>query len=154
MRDVAAESYEIVRGTLGALRSSTTPFLSSLLNERSSLIVKQGNFKYTFQEEGQPCPLPPLVLHNSYYIYKEAINNINKHSEAQNVEGKLVWGSHDLTIVIKDDGKGFFSGLLNSEGHYGLDIMRERAELIHGRLDIQSQIGKGTLLTIWIPLNQ
>lgn len=154
MRDVAEESYELVRGTLAALRSSTTPYLSSLLNERSKLLLKQGNFNYSFQEQGQPRPLPPLVLHNTYYIVKEAINNISQHAAAQNVESILIWGNKDLTIIITDDGKGFNPDHLNLQGHFGLAIMQERAALIHGKLDIQSQIGNGTKLTIWIPIKQ
>ncbi len=154
MRDVAEESYELVRGTLAALRSSTTPYLSSLFNERSKLLLKQGNFNYSFQEQGQPRPLPPLVLHNTYYIVKEAINNISQHAAAQNVESKLIWGNRDLTIIITDDGTGFNPDHLDLQGHFGLAIMHERAALIDGKLDIQSQIGNGTKLTIWIPIKQ
>ena len=153
MRDVAGESYEIVRDTLDALRSSTSPFLSSLLNHQSNLIARQGSFSYSFREIGQPRPLSTLVLHNTYYICKEAINNINKHSAAHNVEGKLIWGEKDLMIEISDDGKGFNAQDPFDSNHYGLSIMNERVNQINGRLDICSENGMGTKLTVWIPIN-
>lgn len=151
MRDAAEESFEIIRGTLAALRSSTTPYLSSLINERSKMILKRKNFHYTFREDGQPRPLPPLVLHNTYFIVQEAINNVSKHAMAQNVDVSLVWGNRDLMVKIKDDGVGFDPDQLDTQVHFGLGIMRDRVALVRGKLNIQSAPGQGTEITLWVP---
>jgi signal transduction histidine kinase len=151
LRDVANESYAMVRETLGAIRSSTSPFLSSLLNHQSRLVAAQGNFEYKFLETGQPRPLSPLVLHNTYFICKEAINNIARHSAATCVEGRLDWGTDDLTITITDNGRGFDENKVDEQHHFGINIMRERIAVIHGRFDIHSSLGEGTQVTIWLP---
>ena len=152
MRDVAMVSYEIVRGSLKDLRTSSTPYLSSLLNHQSKLIGSNYKFEYKFSETGQPRPLPPQILQNTYFICKEAINNIAKHSGASQVEGKLIWESQNLTIEITDNGKGFDPKSINPQGHYGLSIMLERVQRINGSFDIQSAIGAGTKVTICIPI--
>ena len=58
-------------------------------------------------------------------------------------------------IEIRDDGIGFASAeILLKTGHYGLLGMRERARLCGGQLDIESAVGKGTLLRLGLPLAQ
>jgi len=115
--------------------------------------VVDGNFEYQFSETGQPRSLPPMVLQNTFFICKEAINNIAKHSHASQVEGKLIWGKDDLTIEITDNGIGFDLNSIDPQGHYGLSIMQERVNQIHGNFQIQSEPGAGTKVTIWIPIN-
>ncbi len=92
MRDIVAVSYQIVRDSLNDLHCSTTPYLSSLLNHQSGLAAVNSQFEYHFTETGEPRPLPPPIIHQTYFICKEAINNIAKHSGASIVEGKLTWG--------------------------------------------------------------
>jgi len=154
MRDVADVSFEILRGTLDSLHASTTPYLSNLLNNQSRLAAVDGEFQYKFTEIGMPLRLPSDILQNTYFICKEVINNVAKHSDASQVNGKLIWGLEDLTIEITDNGKGFDPKSINPQGHYGLSIMQERVDRIHGRFDIHSTIGSGTKVTIWIPVNK
>jgi two-component system nitrate/nitrite sensor histidine kinase NarX len=63
-------------------------------------------------------------------------------------------------IVIEDDGKGFpidpllgFSRTIG-EPHFGLSIMRERAERVGGRLELHSTPGRGTKIIVWMPLER
>ena len=153
MRDVATVSYEIVRGTLNTLHASTSPYLSGLLNHQSSLATADVNFVYRFNETGQPQPLSSYLLNNIYFICREAINNVAKHSNATLVEGKLTWDENDLTIKITDNGQGFDPQSVSLPDHYGLSIMNERAKKMHGRLQINSDINAGARVKIWIPLN-
>jgi signal transduction histidine kinase len=83
-------------------------------------------------------------------IIKEALNNIAKYSEAENVEVNVaVQGTH-LTVDISDNGKGFDIHLIK-QGN-GLSNMKSRAESLHGNLEIVSAPGKGTFIHCLIPL--
>jgi PAS domain S-box-containing protein len=83
-----------------------------------------------------------------YRICQEALINIAKHANAKNVEIELNHSARWLSLKIRDDGCGFeISGSLDA-GHYGLSMMRERAEATGGVLEISSQVGLGTEIEV------
>lgn len=93
-----------------------------------------------------------------FRIYQEALNNIAKHVQHPNTQVTILLEKHDhqVRLEIKDNGDGFelpeeLSDLIHL-GHLGLVGMRERAELLGGKFEIQSQKGKGTSLIITVPL--
>jgi two-component system nitrate/nitrite sensor histidine kinase NarX len=56
----------------------------------------------------------------------------------------------NYSVVIEDDGKGFDTAQPTPGGHFGLQIMQARAKHIGGRVELQSEIGRGTRVTlIW-----
>ncbi|MCL6563227.1 MAG: sensor histidine kinase [Firmicutes bacterium] len=86
-------------------------------------------------------------------IVQESLANVRRHSEAHQVRiyGRLEGGEFRLSVV--DDGKGFDPTQgLDRGHHYGLSIMQERAESVGGRVVVQSQVGKGTEVTVAIPI--
>jgi two-component system nitrate/nitrite sensor histidine kinase NarX len=83
----------------------------------------------------------------SYLISREALYNIAKHAEAAKVELILSHEENGFELKIRDNGRGFDPSKAAS-GHFGLAMMRERAEAVGAQLSIESQIGKGTELTI------
>jgi signal transduction histidine kinase len=87
--------------------------------------------------------LPPDVQVAIYRVAQEAINNIIKHARA--THARIEWHNdgHRATLTITDDGVGFTTGVLR-ERTFGTRIMRERAERIGARFDIQSQPMQGT----------
>ncbi|MDR3560803.1 MAG: ATP-binding protein [Negativicutes bacterium] len=86
-------------------------------------------------------------------IIQEALTNIRKHARASLVQvAFLSSGDRDL-VEITDDGCGFDTCAVY-ENHYGLNIMRERAEAFGGRVVIKSAPGGGTRVTIWLPPGQ
>ena len=93
-----------------------------------------------------------LVL---FRITQEAIRNVWKHSAASKTWVTLEFGDDMATLTIKDNGKGFELpervGDLASSGKLGLAGMQERAQLVGGKLTIDSETGKGTIVTIEIP---
>jgi signal transduction histidine kinase len=93
---------------------------------------------------------------NKTYIYRltqEAISNIVKHAEAQEVWVNLTRKTDLLTLVIRDDGKGFIPELAGAEGGNGIHNMRERVSLLHGQIIFKTSPGKGTTITVNIPTN-
>ncbi len=102
-----------------------------------------------FYEDNQN---PDKVLSVTLYrIAQEALNNICKHAEASKVTIKL-WDDQGLHLLVADDGIGFDPKVARrSEYGWGLRTMRERINLLHGTIKIDSQTGQGTTIKIWIP---
>ncbi len=151
MRLVANESCELVRGTLAVLSVGNTQSLLNLLIDHSRMVRDRTGLEITFDETGQPLVLPSDVIKEIFYIFGEALSNVERHACARKVAIKLVW-SDDLVIRMTDDGQGFNAASAPSEGHYGLGIMRERAGDMGGQIDIRSAPGHGTRLTIRLPV--
>lgn len=86
-----------------------------------------------------------LSRHDFYLIYKEALNNIVKYAEGENVWIELALNNNKIELVIKDDGKGFDVSKANRKGN-GLSNMHKRADAIGARLDITSAINGGSTL--------
>jgi signal transduction histidine kinase len=88
-------------------------------------------------------------------IIQEALSNVRRHACAHRVWIQCWQDGGDINISIEDDGSGFDpSEITEGEGskqRYGLQIMQERVNYIHGKLNIDSQPGKGTRVLIQVP---
>ena len=91
-----------------------------------------------------------------YRVAQEALGNITKHADAKNVHVVLDVKNDTVLLHIKDDGKGFEvpDDLTNlaKRGGMGVLSMRQRACSVGGFLDINSEPGQGTSLTLGVPL--
>lgn len=85
-----------------------------------------------------------------FRLMQESIQNAIKHSEANYIQVKLEICKDNLTMLIKDNGKGF-DMKVKKEKSFGLIGMRERVEMLEGKLNIRSAIGKGTVIMIKVP---
>jgi signal transduction histidine kinase len=93
--------------------------------------------------------IPSDVQVALYRVCQEALNNIAKHSKARKVEIVLKQDGPIIELRIRDDGVGFTTGQSIS-GHYGLTMMKERAEAVGAQLSVKSQPGHGTeLMILW-----
>ncbi len=92
-----------------------------------------------------------------FFIAEEAINNAHKHAEAAHVwvELRRIEGERIL-LTVRDDGVGFNVGAVDANyeqrGSLGMVSMRERSELVHGALRIESAEGQGTQIALEVPL--
>ncbi|HUV52444.1 MAG TPA: GAF domain-containing sensor histidine kinase [Dehalococcoidia bacterium] len=111
--------------------------------------------KVSVKQDGVEERLPKEVELALYRIAQGAIANIAWHSQAKNATFSLRRTSEELVIEIEDDGKGFDASKpiqVDESGHgRGLLSMKERASLLGGTCDIQSQLGKGTKITVRVP---
>jgi signal transduction histidine kinase len=82
-----------------------------------------------------------------YRIAQEALTNIAEHAQAQHVQVVLKRDRDHLRLIVRDDGCGFDAKLGAADEQYGLQGMRERAELIGGCLVVESQVGKNTQIS-------
>ena len=91
--------------------------------------------------------LPADVQVAVYRISQEALNNVAKHARASQVHIHLKNEGSTMELSIRDDGQGFDTGKTES-GHYGLNMMHERATAVGAQLSVISQPGHGTELSI------
>ncbi|ASS94834.1 sensor histidine kinase [Peribacillus simplex] len=103
-----------------------------------------------FVNLGQVKRLPSDMEVALFRLVQEAVQNSLKHADPKQVQVKLSISKEMVTVVVKDDGKGFDSSI-QKEGSFGLVGMRERVELLEGEMTIDSQPGAGTLVFIQIP---
>ena len=93
-----------------------------------------------------------------FTIMEEAINNARKHAEAAHIWVRLAVHQDLFVAQVADDGQGFdvqaVEGEYASQGSLGMLNMQERATLIGGTLDIKSEIGNGTRVTLLVPLDE
>lgn len=86
---------------------------------------------------------------NLFLIYKEAINNAAKYSNCKTVQVLILSEGKQLTLSIKDDGVGFDVDKVKRGN--GLNNMTQRASALNGNLQIHSQVGQGTSITLIVP---
>ena len=86
-------------------------------------------------------------------VAQEALHNVRKHAKAANVVVGTGLAEDGWSLEIRDDGRGFDLGTVAARGrrNYGLQFMRERAELIGARFDVRSQPDGGTVVRLTIP---
>ncbi|HLF63916.1 MAG TPA: two-component regulator propeller domain-containing protein [Saprospiraceae bacterium] len=108
------------------------------------------SFHIETDEESRHALLPLEIRKDFYLIFKEAVNNIAKYSNAQNAIIRMKLDRHVLYLTIKDNGKGFDPHRV-VHGN-GLKNMKARASQLHGELTITSSPNEGTTIQLHIPL--
>ncbi len=92
-----------------------------------------------------------------YRVVQEAINNVSKHAEARKVIVRLQREGEAIAAYVEDDGKGFDANeiLVGGAPESGVGVlgMRERVVILGGQFNIQSHRGRGTQISVEIPLN-
>ena len=87
----------------------------------------------------------------AFRVLQEALTNVARHAQATQVDIEMVESERRLTLRIRDDGRGFDTGLPRRADALGLLGMRERALMVDGTLEIRSVPGNGTTVTLSIP---
>jgi PAS domain S-box-containing protein len=87
-----------------------------------------------------------------FRIVQESLTNVARYARASRVDIDLCHRGDELQVQVRDDGRGFDVALARTKKSFGLLGMRERANVLGGRLDIHSAIGQGTTVSVVIPL--
>jgi signal transduction histidine kinase len=101
--------------------------------------------------EGRQRELNAELRNELYRIGREAIINAYRHSRAKHIETKIEYRPAELRITVCDNGCGIDPRMLQRNGHWGLQGMRERAERIGARLRILSRVALGTEVELCVP---
>jgi len=157
LEGLVEETIEDVRRMTRALRPiyledvGLVPAREMLARETSELDGVQVDFR----RRGQERRLPAAVELSLYRITQQALNNVVRHAEAQRASVVLDFRPSEISVEVRDDGIGFAvpasTNELAARGHFGILGMRERADLIGGRLEVASRPAAGTVVTLHLP---
>ena len=111
-------------------------------------LLKAKKIECTFKsdEELSKINLSMEIRKNFYLIFKEALNNLVKYSEASRASVLVTFENRIVSFVIRDNGIGFDNDSLNSGN--GISNMKKRAEEINAELNIESVPGVGTSIQL------
>ncbi len=158
--DKIGETARQVMGAMSDIVWSINPDHDSLSNvlarmqDAASELFADTNT--TVSVEADPAVLsmnlPLEKRHDFFLIYKEAITNAARYSAATQVRVRLHREGLGLILVVQDNGQGFDAAhpKPRSGGGNGLKNMHVRAEKIGATLTIESEVGKGTTVTLWV----
>jgi signal transduction histidine kinase len=160
IQDCASSLRETRRSVAGLRRVSQSnsslsgPFTQSLA-QAARHITETKNVRLKLKLDKNPSGLSPDAEYNLLRIASEAISNSVKHSGARTIEVALEAKPDALLLSVADDGSGFSQeNGYGRTGHYGLIGMRERAAQIGADLELESEPGRGTKVTVVTPLNR
>ncbi|HEX6507266.1 MAG TPA: histidine kinase [Chloroflexota bacterium] len=105
------------------------------------------------EREGHVPEVGPKARVELLRIVQEALNNVRKHARARHVTVRILSQDGDLLVIVRDDGAGFIVGE-DLRGHFGIDIMSERAQSIGGHLEVTSEPRAGTEVRISVPAGE
>jgi signal transduction histidine kinase len=165
-KELVTESVDLISKSINDLSDISKSLNSEAIGEQGLLnalqleierLRKLGRFRVEFVISGNPVYFESqkeLVL---FRIAQEALNNIIKHAEAKAISMEVVFNSTDVTLYIKDNGKGFCYSAdrktIQEKMKAGLSNMQIRSSLLNGTMNIESEIGKGTTIIVTAPLD-
>ena len=160
-RAVTAELRELVVTTLRDVRRLAVELRPAALDDFGLVpalerlrdtVAEQSGLDIELQSHLHAERLPAELETALYRIVQEALTNVVKHAAASRVSVVLSGRERMITLVVKDDGRGFESHGAGMDGGLGLAGMRERVALLGGRLGVDSTEDAGTMITAELPL--
>ncbi len=151
LRDMLRNGLDEVRTFISDLRPPVVDVgMATALAERAQQLHARHGIATEISLEGIDERLTPTQRASVLRIVQEALQNVRKHAAAS----KVVIGLEGDALVIEDNGRGFDLMRLASGAsrNFGLQFMRERAELLGGQLQIESRQGEGTRILLRLPV--
>jgi signal transduction histidine kinase len=135
-----------------ALRDSADPSQSfaTLLERYADDVVDRFGLPVEFDCVGSMPQLPSRTKADLLRIVQEALANAARHADAETIRLSVAATDRELTVAVDDDGRGFDMGDVES-GHFGLEMMRERAAAVGAHLTVESTPLAGTRVVVKVP---
>ena len=158
--DQAAQAITEGRDAVQGLRSSTVETndlavaIRAIGEELAADPTNHNRAAFRVQVECTPRDLHPILRDEVYRIAAEALRNAFNHAQAHQIEVEIRYDERQFRLRVRDDGKGIDTKLLTQDeppGHFGLRGMRERAELMGGKLTVWSELDSGTEVELSAP---
>lgn len=130
--------------TMQKLVARMREFSTSVLDAKDIVL------KFYAEEQVMDCKPDMEARRDLFLLFKEAVNNAAKYSGATEVQISIAQQTNKLSLTVQDNGKGF--DVKKADGGNGLGNMQRRAAALHGQLHIESEAGKGTVISLKVPL--
>jgi signal transduction histidine kinase/ligand-binding sensor domain-containing protein len=139
---------------MGLRTPASQQVLELALGQFGQSLAGYGPHSFGIKVEGRSRALRPDVHAELYAIAREALFNASRYAKASRIELELAYGANAFALRIRDNGRGLddlVAAAGQRAGHWGLVGMRERAAGIGALLEIDSQAGAGTDITVTLP---
>ena len=107
-----------------------------------------------FKEMENILPLPDAVKTGLFRIFQESLTNVAKYASAKKVTVLLQQVNNEVQLIIQDDGVGFDTAVIEDKKSLVFLDMKERSIMLGGICEINSSAGKGTVVTVKLPLEK
>jgi signal transduction histidine kinase len=153
IRSLADLSVNSMRNIALLLRPSMLDDLGLIpaLEWQAREVSRRSGIKIKVTDQHVPESLPDDVRTCIYRVVQEALNNVSKHSGAQNAVVNVRKMGGTLKLTVEDDGAGFISERTRGLGMLG---MEERVKQLRGKLEVESAPGKGTKVRVILPITE
>jgi signal transduction histidine kinase len=148
--DTVRSGLQETRRALQALRAETLESLGFIesIHQLAKTTQARYGFDVTVNATGDFTWLTNEQEHVLYRIVQEAVQNASRHAAPQHLIITIHASDNALSLSVVDDGSGFDQKIIEMNGHFGVQGMQERAQLIGAELTISSQIGQGTTIQV------
>ncbi|PTI45130.1 hypothetical protein BU060_12470 [Staphylococcus succinus] len=156
-KSTARETLNEAREAIDNLRlqASSTINYSQSLNDYIKHKISNDNFEYKINIK-EIDTVSPFIFEHIKKIIGESIANIKKHAQANCIKIDIQRTKiNDICIRVEDDGVGFeVNSIKHLKNNYGLEGLKERVEILDGKINIFSTKGKGTIINVLLPIKE
>ncbi len=125
--------------------------IAAAIEVKASEFERRLGIPCRFAANDEELRLPPESSNALFRVFQEAMTNVTKHAAATRVDVELFATEGEVTLEVRDDGRGFDGAALAKSGSFGVRGMRERIERLGGWIEVASIPGKGTTVMVGIP---
>ncbi len=159
LKQLRIDIGDMMEQTRQVVRDLRPPMLDEIglvgsLKELADSRAEHG-IEITLSVRGKERRLPDLMEAALFRIAEEALNNVRRHSEATRIEIVVEFAEDEIRLQLSDNGVGFVLPTyreLVGESKFGIVDMSERARLAGGNFRIESVVGRGTVITVEMPV--
>lgn len=159
LRQMVHRAFTTVRDYIAELRPMSLDDLGLVptVKRYLEIVGQRYGVEIGLQLEGEDRRLSRFVESTLYRAVQELVGNALSHAQAPRIQVELALGGDQVSLRVRDDGQGFdVSEVLNrapGRGTWGLIGLRERVALLGGEVEIESQPGAGTQVSLQVPTN-
>ena len=151
IRESKQETSDRIRALIRDLHRSPlgAKGLAEALESFTDEVGRDSSIRFHRDVEDIQLPAPIALL--VYHIAREGVMNALKHAQPRDVWIAVREEGEDIVLSLRDNGVGFDTSAPGPEGHFGMAMMRERAQVGGGRFDVESAPGQGATITVRFP---
>jgi two-component system, NarL family, sensor histidine kinase DegS len=155
LRASALSTFQKVRNFIFELRPMMLDDLglSPTIKRYADTFKEQTGVEVSVAISGQERRLESYIEVMVFRALQELLSNAVRHSQGSLVKVIIDMGDTSIKMIVDDNGKGFNTAVLTEGKSLGLNLIRDRVEILGGSFEIDSTIGKGSRITLSIPVN-
>ena len=159
--DKAKSIVELIDDNIKAVRKISTELRPNVLDYLGLEAAIEWQANEFQQRSGIPCKvssslgnvvLEPVYSTNIFRIFQEILTNVLRHASATKVNAKLERKGNNIILQVKDNGTGIKQENIENKHSLGLLGMRERTSFLEGNISFESNLPKGTIVTLIVPV--